>query len=244
MSFPGTFKKAISCCGFSMSAVAALVVPTLGATRTATAATPTSSLEYSAIVGEGTTISITRLPIRKSTGATIYKDVTVEFTVEADGTLTLDSLTQDPSPALKAAKFQPGKYFVQQGAKVVIGTLAGGTPGSGGSTLWTLTLPSSPSQSVAPLQSSWQTGSPPPDLATRITNAGLTIDPAESYGTAAQGTWNTPFYGNPLIAAEQVAGTLRIVSYSYCCNSTATNTPQGSVVLTRCVDSACSNAPK
>ncbi len=61
--------------GFRLGLIAGLASGVFGAA--AVAATPTSYLEYGAIVGVGQTLTITRLPVLAANGAISYKDVTI-----------------------------------------------------------------------------------------------------------------------------------------------------------------------
>src|SRR5271165_6702962 len=209
----------------------------------ARAATPTAFFEYSGIVGEGSTISITRVPVEMSNGKIVYKDVTIEFSVEPNGTLDLvaGSPSQAPSPVLNTSHFQAGMYFTQVAASVAFGTLAGGGPGSGGSTEWTFSVVNAPSGYQGPVEASWQTLTPPVDLQGRITNDKIVLDPALSYGSEGQGNYWRP---DSLIAAQQVANTLNIETFTNPGNGADYSSPQASVVFTRCADASCSNAPQ
>ncbi len=74
--------------------------------------TPTIYLDYSNVIATGSTIIINRLPIQKSDGTIIYKDVTIQLKTDANGLLTVSPSTpvQVLSPPVLSANFKAGIY--------------------------------------------------------------------------------------------------------------------------------------
>src|SRR5271165_1883136 len=74
--------------------------------------TPTIYLDYSNVIATGSTIILNRLPIQKSDGTIIYKDVTIQLKTDANGLLTFSPSTpvQTLSPPVLSANFRSGVY--------------------------------------------------------------------------------------------------------------------------------------
>lgn len=207
----------------------------------AVAATPTAYTEYGGVVGTGNRLRMTRVPVMDANGAIAYRDVLITLKVSTTGALSLAPLTVAPSPELLTSNFVAGRYFLSH-TPTVRGTLAYGV-GSGGSTVWTLLMDAGTAAGV-PLQSVWQTGTPAPDVLARLVAAKIMTSPTYSYGLTAVPSFSPFKYPNGLMAAAQVANTLTLVSYNASQSGPGGDQPTqtGSVVLTRCVDAACSNA--
>ena len=122
-------------CHVAAWALAAVFVPIA-----ALAATPTSYLEESAIVGVGQTITVTRLPVLGANGGLIYKNVTIALTIGTAGQITYAAaepvVTASPSPVVSS--IQAGIYG--DSANTAVGfAIAGPGIGSGGNSVYTVT---------------------------------------------------------------------------------------------------------
>ena len=205
----------------------------------------TAYLQSSGIVGEGKTLSISRLPVADANGNLTYDDVTIAFSVSATGSLSQAGKAKIvPSAVLVTNGFIAGRYYVKAGscatqfADVTYGT------GSGGSTVWNLVLETNANCGGAyPNQATWQTGAPAPDVAARLAAAKVPDNPNYSYGlTEIGGGANGPFYvSNGLLAAEQVSNELTLISYTTYHGDQSGQA--GSIIFGLCADSTCSNAP-
>ena len=218
------------------------------ATAAAHAGTPNIAFDYATIVGQGPVIQVDRLPVTTSAGKIVYKDVTIGFTTDGNGGVQLNGAPVVlPSPKLITNHFQPGEYFAQVGNAVAYAYLTSGVDIEGGSTSWTFTIENEPSPFPAPPQAEWQTGAPAPDLAQRIANAKIVVDPDLSYGTNGEQSpgegQNQPFAQNGLVAAKQISTSLIIWSYTGIYDYDS-STPVGDIAFTKCADRNCSNAPK
>jgi hypothetical protein len=207
--------------------------------ETAQAASPTAYLEDAAILATGKTISISRLPTTGSNGKVEYFDVDITLSVDANGKPSLKGApVVKASPDITPTNFIAGRYYIRVGNTNYLGSLTSAV-GAGGSTIWNLTMDQG-SVGSYPQQATWQTGTPSPDVASRISTAKIKKNPNYSYGTSPAAGYYT-FVTNGLLAAEQVNNTLTLVSYSH---SGDQQLPYGSVILGLCANASCSNAPK
>jgi hypothetical protein len=94
----------------SVITVSSLSILAIG--DSAYAADSTIYLDYSNVSAAGSTITITRLPIKLPSGSFIYKDVTVQLAADGNGALTYSPSTpvQPLSPPLKTNNFLAGTY--------------------------------------------------------------------------------------------------------------------------------------
>lgn len=196
-------------------------------------------LDQSGIVGAGNALSISRLPVANAKGQITYYDVSMSFKVSASGVPALAATPKfTPSPTLVTNHFLGGRYFVMWGGNATqYGTLSYGV-GSGGATVWTLVMDKQPNGAF-PGQAVWQTGAPAPDVAARLNKAKIPKNPNYSYGVVSVAGGNAFSGSNGLLAAEQIGSNLTLFAYS-----DYYTTSQGSIVLTLCADTVCSNAPK
>jgi len=215
-----------------------LLLATLAASGSAAAA-PTSYLEDAGVVAFGKTIDVSRLPVTTSKGAIIYKDIVINLSVDALGNVTFaakPTVTASPTPI--PSNFIAGRYYLRYFGTNYFGDLTKGV-GAGASTIWTLTMEQASGGSW-PEQSIWQTGTPAPDVASRLNTAMVRRNPNYSYGTTPEGG-NAVFSNNGLLAAEQVNTSLTLVSYSG--NTGDQQLPVGSIIFALCANAACTNAP-
>jgi hypothetical protein len=90
----------------TLTAMAATLLP-----AAALAATPAAMLEKSMSYAIGNEVKAFRVPTRDSAGKIKYYDVTVELTVNNDGTLNpLADVTASPSPNIPTGAIPPGTY--------------------------------------------------------------------------------------------------------------------------------------
>ncbi len=205
----------------------------------------TAYLEQSGIVGQGTLLTISRLPTAQANGKIAYYDATITLGVSAGGVPSVTSSSFKMSPKLQTDHFVPGRYYAKyENNATQFGTLTEGV-GQGGSTIWTLVMDAAP-DGYFPDQAVWQTGSPAPDVAARLAAAKVILDGSYSYGTFPVGDHLNYYNGfnvdNGLLAAEQVHQTLTLYSYTnYAGQDQAEAT--ATFVLGLCSDKTCSNAP-
>ena len=85
------------------------------------------------------------------------------------------------------------------------------------------------------------------DVATRLNNAKVQLDPNESYGLTVVGdniAYNPFKYDNGLLGAKQVGNNLLLTSFAYYNGGGDEALGQASITLGLCADAACSNAPQ
>ena len=176
--------------------------------------------QNSTLTGSGNTINATFLPVVLSTG-TIYENVTIQFDVAADGTLTIAPGYPQvvKSPVFITSKFVPGTYV---GPSTILGgtaliTVSGPSVGPGGTTEWTITTPTGANSCTYPNSATWYVGplaSNP--LATRLKSAGITST-SYSYGIGSSqcSTDGSDWLQSTLIGLSQVGDALTIYSYTY-----------------------------
>ncbi len=104
--------------------------------------TPYSLFQYSTLTGSTNTITATWVPVVTSTGATIYKNVTLLFDVDSSGNLTIapgyPQVLAAPSPII--GNFKAGKYVGPStiGSGNMIINVSGPGVTTGGATEWSL----------------------------------------------------------------------------------------------------------
>jgi hypothetical protein len=180
--------------------------------------TPYALFQYSTLTATGNTINASWIPVVTSTGATIYKDFTLQFNVDASGNLTVTSGYPKvvASPTNLVASFRAGTYggpsTLYSGEFAI--SVAGPGVGPGGMTQWTCaaskgahvyTYPSTATWYVGPIASS--------PLAVRLKAAGITST-AWSYGIGGGSNWGEPWYNNALIGVSQVGNTITFVTFT------------------------------
>jgi len=150
---------------------------------------PYSLFQFATLTGSGNTITATRVPVVTAAGATLYKDVTIQFEVDSDGNLRLapDNPQVLDAPALVVSSFRAGSYVgpgsVLNGKTPVFVDGPGAT--DGGATSWSLSTGSGADKCTYPSSATWYAGpivnSP---VAARLKKAGITST-AWSYGVAS-----------------------------------------------------------
>lgn len=210
----------------------------------AAAQTAETRLQDATVVAKGSTISITRLPIRTPSGI-IYRDVTIELHATQDGRVTLATRRPaQPAVALRAVpsgQAAEAEVDLPQRASppVVFQHFRAGTYASTDGSLMQLQdrgmdllhhVPMWGISADGGAISSATFYSGPPRLnprARRLRNAGITSEDF-AYGTTDSGSGEV-FGGGALIGVQQKGDTLRVVSFRHgCCGDG--DEPAGSVV--------------
>ncbi len=128
-------------------------------TQNAAATAPYSLFQFSSLIGSGNSITATLVPVVTSTGAIVYKNVTLQFNVDASGNLTLASTQIAPSVTPITSSFRPGRYVgpstIYSGMVV---NVSGPGIASGGATEWTLAAASGTNCSTYPGTATWYVG--------------------------------------------------------------------------------------
>lgn len=181
----------------------------------------------------GNTVSMTRIPVRTSTGTVLFKDIQIQFTVDNLGNTTLSAgfpkITASPAPipsAFKAGTYKDifGKKYLVSGPAVI----------PGGRVMWRI-------QSSAPagyvFEASWATGA----VAGHPFQSQLTRNKITStlYAWGVVGTINnfSPFFLNvdEVVGAQQIGN--QLVFHLY--NDPVSNAETGTAQLTLCATTAC-----
>lgn len=203
-------------------------------TQNAAATAPYALFQFSTLTGFGDTVTATLVPVVTSTGVIVYKNVTLQFNVDASGNLTLAAGFPQvgPSPTPIVSSFHAGRYV---GPSTILGgnaiiNISGPGVTVGGATEWTLAAASGASPYTYPGTGTWYVGpiatSP---LATRLKSAGITST-AWYYGVASASGDGCAWYTDALIGVSQVGNTLTIVNFSYC--GTDYSVPQNQITYT------------
>jgi len=176
--------------------------------------------QNSTLTSSGNTITATFLPVVLSSGTT-YENVTIQFDVATDGTLTMapgyPQVVKSPLPVI--SKFIPGEYV---GPSTVLGgaaliTVSGPSVGPGGITEFALTAASGANACTYPSSATWYVG----PLASNPLYARLKADGITSqdydYGIGSSQCqngfdWNDP---STLLGFSQAGDSLTIYSYTY-----------------------------
>lgn len=153
----------------------------------------------------------------------IYVDLTLQFTSDANGNLTLaNGFPQTaPSPTLLMGNFTAGTYVgppnLFNGKGLI--TVSGPAVSSGGATLWSLTAAAGTDPGIYFTSANWWVGPIANNpYATRINAAKLTST-AYAYGIATTGSaplpWASGGVGTLIGATQTSASTLTIACFSY-----------------------------
>lgn len=180
----------------------------------------------------GNTVSMTRIPVRTSTGTVLFKDIQIQFTVDNLGNTTLSAgfpkITVSPAPIPSA--FKAGTYKDIFGRKYLV---SGPAIIPGGRVMWQI-------QETAPagfvFEASWATGA----VAGHPFQAQLTRNTITStlYAWGVVGAINnfSTFFldVNDVLGAQQIGNQLIFHLYN---DFTAVQT--SSATLTLCATAAC-----
>lgn len=188
------------------------------------AALPSSyaQFQYATITGTNNVLNVTMLPVVTPKG-TVYKNLTLQVTANAEGGITVESATIVPAPTVLATSFKAGTYVgpttINNGQNKI--TIAGPGVVPGGTTVWSLTSSSDPNVCTYPASATWYVGSPTSlgnPLYARLKKAGITST-AYSYGSAGNSSSSTcnpndAWSGGSLIGVSQTGNSITIASFS------------------------------
>jgi hypothetical protein len=181
----------------------------------------------------GNTVSMTRIPVKTSTGAVLLKDIQIQFTVDNLGNTTMSAgfpkVTTSPAPI--PSSFKAGTYKDSFGRKYLV---SGPAVIPGGRVMWRL-------QATAPtsyiVELSWATGA----VAGHPFQSQLTRNRITStlYAWGVVGTINntSPFYldRDDVVGAQQIGN--QLVFHLY--NDPVSNAETQTATLTLCATTAC-----
>jgi hypothetical protein len=219
------------------TAMAMSVGATMNVARAQT--TPAPLFQNATLTGSGNTITATRVPVMLSTTLIVYVDVTLQFTSDSNGNLTLATGFPQyaPSASLLTPSFKAGTYL---GPSTLFGgngllSVNGPSVADGGATMWSLTTAPGTNVGVYPTSVNWWVGPIANNpYAARIAAAKITST-AYSYGVAstassAPGPWVSGSNGI-LIGVSQTGNVLSIASFSFN-GASDTNTPYAILTFT------------
>jgi hypothetical protein len=179
-------------------------------------------------------VTATWLPIVTSAG-TVYKNVVLQFTFDADGNLILAPNYPEvtKAPAIIVSNFKAGTYL---GPSTVLGGMAevnvsGPGIAPGGATEWSLSAASGANSCTYPATATWYVGSlATSPIAARLKSAGITST-AYSYGVASAASCAGNYWANDaLIGVSQIGNTITISSFSFA--GSDYGTPQAQITFT------------
>jgi hypothetical protein len=183
-----------------------------------TTAPPYSLFQNATLTGTGNTVTATWLPVVTTKGTT-YKNVTIQFNVDALGNLTIapgyPQVAVDP-PIIVSA-FKAGKYVGP--SNVYSGEMSLNIDGPGvtvgGATEWTLAGAPGAFVYTYPESATWYVGAiASSPLAARLKAAGITST-AWTYGVGGGGYGGAYWYNDSLLGFSQVGKTITIVSFTH-----------------------------
>jgi hypothetical protein len=195
----------------------------LSVASVARAQTPQASFERSTLTGSGNTITASNVPVVIS-GITVYINVTMQFDVDRNGTLTLSSGYPQvvAAPNLLSSSFRAGTYVgpssVLNGKSVI--TVSGPGVTDGGATTWSMTSTTGADTCTYPSSATWYVGPiANTPVASRLKDKGITST-SWSYGVAGgvgSSCGNSTFRWQPgaLIGVSQTGNALTIASFTY-----------------------------
>jgi hypothetical protein len=180
---------------------------------------PYALLQNSVLNGTGNTFTATHLPVVNAVGKTIYVDLTVQFDVAADGTLTVSTgypqQVRAPNPIIDG--FLAGTYLGPDDSTEFISVTGPGVT-LGGATEWAISPGPKYIGCLYPYNATWY------DVGTKITNspiyarllkAGIKTTQYWQYGVGSSncsvGAWGT----NSLLGFSQIGGnTFEVTSFT------------------------------
>jgi hypothetical protein len=200
------------------------------------ATTPEALFQNSTLTATTNTINATWLPVVTSTGKILYDDVTIQFAVAADGTLSVSSLLQNPSPKAIIDHFKAGNYIGPSNDPNFLITVSGPSIGPGGATDWSLVVSTGGDPCTLPSDATWWVGpikkSP---YWPRIKAAGVPLE-GYFYGVGGNpgncGSRGLNWGENSLLGFFQNGPVLEITSFTF--ESTDYPQPQDEIPYTYC----------
>jgi hypothetical protein len=198
--------------------------------------------QNAALTGSGNTINATRIPVVTASGTTVYEDMALQFTTDANGNLSLAAGFPQiaPSAALLTSNFKAGTYAASStifnGKNIVVVSGPGVT--AGGATQWSLTAGPGADPCTTPVAATWYEGPIANNpYATQINSFKITST-AMSYGIGGGGANTCPsstpgikyqYWANgSLLGFSQNGNSLTIVTF----DSSNNNVPLDTIVLT------------
>lgn len=187
-------------------------------------AQPAPLFQNATLTGSGNTITATRVPVVISASLIIYVDVTLQFTSDSNGTLTVATGFPQTvaSASLLTGNFSAGTYVgppnLFNGKGLM--TVSGPAVSSGGATLWSLTAATGTDPTFYFTSANWWVGPTANNpYATRINAAKLTST-AYAYGIAttlgnAPYPWYSGTSGTLIGVTQTAANTLTMACFSY-----------------------------
>lgn len=121
-------------------------------------ATPEALFQDSTLTATTNTINATWLPLVTSTGKILYDDVTIQFAVADDGTLSVSSLQQNPSKKAIIDHFKAGNYIGPSNDSNFLITVSGPGIAPGGATDWSLSVSPGGNDCTTPSEATWWVG--------------------------------------------------------------------------------------
>lgn len=181
-----------------------------------------AQFQYGILTATTNTINATLVPITTTSGALIYEDLTIPFSVSEDSAgkiqVVAGTITAVPSPMPETGAFLAGNYVGPGGGTAQLLTLSGPGATSNGATMWSSTTTAGATGCTYPYSSSFYVG-PLQDnpLYSRLQTAGITST-AYSYGIEGQqmcSTGNPWFDSGSILGFSQTGDLLTIVSFTY-----------------------------
>jgi hypothetical protein len=195
--------------------------------------TPEALFQDSTLTSTTNTINATWLPVVTADGTILYDDVTVQFAVAADGTLSVSGLQQNLSPRAIIDHFKAGNYIaIGHGNPPYLITIAGPSLAPGGATDWSLSVSPGGNGCSVPYNATWWVG---PIMKSpywpRIKAAGVPLQ-NYSYGVGGTSNCNGDWNPNSLLGFTQINGVLAITSFTV--NGTDQPQPVAEIPYTYC----------
>lgn len=194
---------------------------------------PYALFQRSTLTGSGNTVTATQVPVVTAGGAITYVNVTMQFSVDFDGTLTVSQgfPQVSPAPNLISGNFRAGRYVgpgnVLNGKAAIIVSGPGVT--DGGATQWSLSAAPGADPSTFPASATWYAGPLENNpYGSRVTKAGITST-AYSYGVLGSGNYGNWWRGGYLLGFSQTGNSLTIVSFGA---GTENSTPGDQITYT------------
>jgi hypothetical protein len=119
--------------------------------------TPEALFQDSTLTATTNTINATWLPVVTSTGKILYDDVTIQFAVADDGTLSVSSLQQNPSKKAIIDGFRSGTYLGPDDSTELIQVNGPGIA-PGGATMWSIEPAKGYNGYLCPSDAQWWVG--------------------------------------------------------------------------------------
>jgi hypothetical protein len=204
----------------------------IAAFTSGTASAQSMTAEGGTTATAGNTVSMTRIPVRTSTGTVLFKDIQIQFTVDNLGNTTMSpgfpKITASPPPIPSA--FKAGTYKDIRGRKYLV---SGPAIIPGGRVMWRI-------QETAPVnlifEASWATGAVTGHPFQAQLNRNKITSMLYTWGVVgAINEFNTFFLNlNDVLGAQQIGNQLVFHLYN---DFTAVET--STATLTLCATPAC-----